>query len=85
MAEVIKFNEKVGRKKIISQDSGELLSIEEFEEFRKIFTDTIITLADFSDRHNIDRDSLIRYFALMFKTTADISSFYQFESQKEGE
>ena len=73
------------RRRKMSEDEGRFLTDEEFNEFRKIFTDTIITLADFADKHNIDRNDFIRYFGKMFNTTVSISSFYQFESQEEGE
>lgn len=82
MAKVINLDEK--RRTILAEE-GKPLTDEEFEEFRRIFTDTIVTLADFADKHNIDRNDFIRYFAAMFKTTADISSFYQFESQERSE
>ena len=80
MAEVINLDEK--RRKTISGEDGSPLTDAEFEEFRKIFSDTITNLADCADRHNIDRDGFIRYFAAMLKTTADICSFYQFDSQR---
>lgn len=82
MAEIVKFSEI--KRKDVPQGEERVLTDQEFEEFRKIFSDTIINLADCADRHNLDRDGFIRYFAAMLKTTADISSFYQFESQKEG-
>lgn len=82
MAKVINFEEK--RRKM-SEEEDRFLTDKEFDEFRKIFTDTIVSLADFADRHNIDRNDFIRYFGKMFNTTVSIGSFYQFESQERGE
>jgi hypothetical protein len=80
MAKVANFKE--ARRKRLNQVGDCGLSNEEFEDLRKIISDTITSLAASADKHNVDRNDFIRYAASLFKTMADVSSFYQF---KEGE
>lgn len=47
----------------------------EFEDFNEIVKDTITALVDCADKHNIDRDSFVKYFAAMFKVMAEVSTF----------
>lgn len=54
----------------------------EFEDFSKIVTDTIRRLVEFADRHNIDRDSLVMYFAKVFCAAAEVSTFGHFETEE---
>ncbi len=53
----------------------------EFADFNGIVTETINKLIACADKHNIDRDSFIKYFAVMFSTMAEITTF---EHYKEG-
>lgn len=60
------------------------LTQEEFVGFNEIVQNTLNSLIDFADKHNIDRDSLIRYFSTMFGTMAEISTFEHYKrSRKE--
>lgn len=60
---------------------NENLTNAEFEDFNGIVTETINKLIACADKHNIDRDSFIKYFAAMFSTMAEITTF---EHYKEG-
>ena len=60
---------------------NENLTRDEFADFNGIVTETINKLIDCADKHNIDRDSFIKYFAAMFSTMAEITTF---EHYKEG-
>lgn len=51
----------------------------EFEDFNEIVGETIGKLVECADKHNIDRDSFVRYFATMFVAMAEISTFEQYE------
>jgi hypothetical protein len=57
------------------------LTDEEFEDFNEIVKETLNTLIDCADKHNIDRDSFIRYFCALFGTMAEVSTF---ENYKKG-
>jgi hypothetical protein len=50
----------------------------EFDDFNEIVGETINKLVECADKHNIDRDSFVRYFAKMFGVMAEISTFEQY-------
>ena len=54
------------------------LTDEEFEEFNEIVKNVLNALIDCADRHNIDRDSLIKYFCGVFGAMAEISTFARY-------
>ena len=47
----------------------------EFDDFNEIVGETIGKLVECADKHNIDRDSFVRYFATMFVAMSEISTF----------
>lgn len=51
------------------------LTTEEFKDFNKIVHETLNSLIDCADKHNIDRDSLVQYFCAIFSTMAEVSTF----------
>lgn len=55
------------------------LTQEEFVDFNKIVQNTLNSLIDVADKHNIDRDSLVRYFCAMFGTMAEVSTFEHYK------
>ena len=55
------------------------LTKEEFEDFNKIFTETLNALIDCADKHNIDRDSFVKYFCAIFGTMAEVSTFEHYQ------
>ena len=50
----------------------------EFNDFNEIVGETINKLVKCADKHNIDRDSFVRYFATMFSAMANMSTFEQY-------
>ena len=62
---------------------NENLTDAEFADFNGIVTETINKLIVCADKHNIDRDSFIKYFAAMFSTMAEITTFEHYERGKQ--
>lgn len=58
------------------------LTDKEFDDFNVIIQSTIRQLVKCADKHNIDRDSFVRYFAKTFGVMAEISTFEHFDTQK---
>lgn len=54
---------------------AELSNNKEFKDFNEIVKNTLNLLIDCADKHNIDRDSFIKYFSAIFGTMADVSTF----------
>lgn len=51
------------------------LNDKEFNDFNEIVKNTLNSLIYCADKHNIDRDSFIKYFYAIFGTMADVSTF----------
>ena len=51
------------------------LNDKEFKDFNEIVQNTLNSLIDCADKHNIDRDSFIKYFSEIFGILADVSIF----------
>lgn len=51
------------------------LNEKEFKDFNEIVQNTLNALVDCADKHNIDRDSFIKYFSSIFSTMAEVSTF----------
>ena len=51
------------------------LNDKEFKDFNEIVQNTLSSLIDCADKHNIDRDSFVKYFSAIFGAMADISTF----------
>lgn len=45
-----------------------------------IVLNTVHSLVELADKHNIDRDNVMEYFSTLFSTMAEISTFAGFES-----
>ena len=60
------------------------LTEEEFDDFNDIVGDTISALLKCADKHNIDRNSFMRYFASIFSTMCEISDFEKYEVKDNG-
>lgn len=54
------------------------LTEEEFKDVNKIIKESLNALIDCADKHNIDRDSLIKYFCSVFGAMAEISTFARY-------
>ena len=59
------------------KESG--LTDKEFKDFNDIVSKTIDELVMCADKHNIDRDSFIKYFAGIFGAMAEISTFSNYK------
>ena len=64
-----------------TEERAEGLTDEEFEDFNIIVKETVNALIDCADKYNIDRDSFIKYFCVIFNTMAEVSTF---ENYKKG-
>ena len=62
------------------KESG--LTDKEFKDFNEIVSKTIDELVMCADKHNIDRDSFVKYFAVIFGTMAEISTFCNYKPIK---
>lgn len=51
------------------------LNDKEFKELNEIVQNTLNSLIVCADKHNIDRDSFIKYFSAIFGTMAEVSAF----------
>ena len=56
----------------------------EFKDLNEIIHKTIEALIDCADKHNIDRDSFIKYFGGVFGTMAQISTFERYHPTEKG-
>lgn len=55
------------------------LTDKEFADFNEIVQNTLNALIDCADKHNIDRNSLIKYFCKVFGIMAEISTFEHYK------
>lgn len=58
------------------------LTDKEFDDFNKITGYTIYELITCADKHNIDRDSFIKFFSQMFSAMVEISTFTNFGTEE---
>lgn len=64
---------------------NENLTNAEFSDFNGIVTETINNLIACADNHNIDRDSFIKYFADVFGTMAEITTFEHYNERSKND
>ena len=55
------------------------LNDKEFKDLNEIVQNTLNSLIDCADKHNIDRNSFIKYFSAIFGTTAYVSTFTNYK------
>ena len=79
MAEIISFGEVI---KKAPQTNQQPFTDEAASEFSEIHSGVIVKLVKFADKHNIDRDDLIGFFAVTFGTMVNVSTFENFDTQK---
>lgn len=64
---------------MLEQEAVEILFGKDRDAFisdtATITTDLLHKLVKMADKHNVDRDNAVQYFASMFKTMAEISTF----------
>lgn len=56
------------------------LNDREFKDFNEIVQNTLNSLIDCADKHNINRDSFVKYFSTIFSTMAEVSTFTNYTS-----
>lgn len=61
------------------------LSKAEFDDLNEIIKNTLNSLIDCADKHNIDRDSFIKYFCMVFSSMAEVSTFEHYTRYTEEE
>ncbi len=59
------------------------LNKKEFDDLNKILMRTLKSLIKCADKHNIDRDSFIKYFCSVFGTMAEISTFEHYGEEND--
>lgn len=61
-------------------DKQSNLTDKEMEDLQSIVTDTLANVCAMADKHNIDRDSMLKYFADMLTAFAEVASIQNYES-----
>lgn len=61
-------------------DKQSNLTDKEMEDLQSIVTDTLASVCAMSDKHNIDRDSMLKYFADTLTAFAEVASIQNYES-----
>lgn len=61
-------------------DKQSNLTDKEMEDLQNIVTDTLASVCAMADRHNIDRDSMLKYFADMLTAFAEVASIQNYET-----
>ena len=56
------------------------LNDKEFKDFNDMVQNTLNSLIVCADKHNIDRDSFVKYFSAIFGTMAEVSTFTNYTS-----
>ena len=63
-------------------DNQSNLTDKEMEDLKNIVTDTLANVCAMADKHNIDRDSMLKYFADMLTTLAEFASIQNYETKQ---
>lgn len=58
------------------------LTDKEMEDLQSITTDTLASVCAMADKHNIDRDSMLKYFADMLTVFAEVASIQNYETNR---
>ena len=61
-------------------DKQSNLTDKEMEDLKNIVTDTLANVCAMADKHNIDRDSMLKYFADMLTALAEFASIQNYET-----
>ena len=60
-------------------DKQSNLTDKEMEDLKNIVTDTLANVCAMADKHNIDRDSMLKYFADMLTAFAEVASIQNYK------
>lgn len=61
-------------------DKHSNLTDKEMEDLQSITTDTLASICAMADKHNIDRDSMLKYFADMLTAFTEVASIQNYET-----
>ena len=61
-------------------DNQSNLTDKEMEDLQNIVTDTLANVCAMADKHNIDRDSMLKYFADMLTVFTEVASIQNYET-----
>lgn len=61
-------------------DKESNLTDKEMEDLQSIVTDTLSSVCTMADKHNIDRDSMLKYFADMLTAFTEVASIQNYET-----
>ena len=61
-------------------DKQRNLTDKEMEDLKNIVTDTLANVCAMADKHNIDRDSMLKYFADMLTAITEVASIQNYET-----
>lgn len=61
-------------------DKQSNLTDKEMEDLQNIVTNTLASICAMADKHNIDRDSMLKYFADMLTTFTEVASIQNYEA-----
>lgn len=61
-------------------DKQSNLTDKEMEDLQSIVTDTLASVCAMADKNNIDRDSMLKYFAGMLTAFAEVASIQNYET-----
>ena len=61
-------------------DKQSNLTDKEMEDLKNIVTDTLANVCAMADKHNIDRDSMLKYFADMLTAFTEVASIQNYET-----
>lgn len=61
-------------------DKQRNLTDKEAEDLQSIVADTLSSVCSMSDKHNIDRDSMLKYFADMLTAFTELASIQNYET-----
>ena len=61
-------------------DNQRNLTDKEMEDLKNIVTDTLANVCAMADKHNIDRDSMLKYFADMLTALTEVASIQNYET-----
>ena len=62
-------------------DKQSNLTDKEMEDLKNIVTDTLASVCVMADRHSIDRDSMLKYFADMLTALAEFASIQNYKTK----
>lgn len=61
-------------------DKQRNLTDKEIEDLQSVVTDTLASVCAMADKHSIDRDSMLKYFADMLTAFAEVASIQNYET-----